>query len=304
MFRIHGRLQRTLLLLLTAAAIPCGAGCAAVCFSEAGWVCGPGADFGGQYTLHSVSRNDKPDLLLFAKLPTSESNGKALLIAHTSSDNTREAALLAVVQWGSVFAGDGYTVVAHAYDEADSAYGQNDLADTLEAIDWLNGPGGEELGVDQVYLHGTSRGGIIAYQTAYRCEPEKLAGVVADRGVSNFLLLDGNYEAYLQGLFGSTIQRAVQLTLEWIGVLPEEDPEPWKRLSAGYNIERIRVPLLVLHGDRDFVVPFEQALDFRERVLQAGRSDIEFYLVEGRGHFSLGFDPDYREIIRDFLERH
>ena len=128
--------------------------------------------------------------------------------------------------------------------------------------------------------------------------------MVADRGVSNFLLLDGSYEAYLQGLFGPTIQRAVQLTLEWIGVLPEEDPEPWKRLSAGYNIERIRVPLLVLHGDRDFLVPFEQALDFRERVLQAGRSDIEFYLVEGRGHFSLGFDPDYSEIIRDFLERH
>ena len=293
-----------LLLLLITAPVPCIPGCAGVCLSEAGWICGPGTDFGGQYTLQVVSRNDAPDLLLYAKLPTTESNGKALLIAHTSSDDTHLAAQLAVLQWGSVFAPQGYTVIAHAYDEADSAYGQYDLADTLDAIDWLNGPGAEELGVDRVYLQGTSRGGIIAYQAAYHCGPEKLAGVIADRGVSNFLLMESDYEAYLRGVFGRTIQRAVQLTLEWIGVLPEEDPEPWKRLSAGYNIERIRVPLLVLHGERDFLVPFEQALDFRERALQAGRSDIEFYLVEGRGHFSLGFDPDYREIIQDFLERH
>lgn len=293
-----------LLPCLIAWTIPFYVGCTGLCVSEVGWVCRPGASFEGQYTAHIISRNDKPDLVLYVKLPTAESNRKALLIAHASSDDTDQAARLAVLQWGSVFAGQGYTVVAHAYDEADSAYGQFDLEDTLAAIDWLDGPGAAELGVDRVYLQGTSRGGIIAYLAAYRCAPEKLAGVVADRGVSNFLLLGPDYEAYLQGRFGSTIQRAVQLTLEWIGVLPTEDPQPWMELSAAYNIDRIRVPLLVLHGDRDFLVPIDQAVDFRERVLQAGRPDIEFYLAEGRGHLSLGFGPDYREIIRDFLERH
>jgi len=106
------------------------------------------------------------------------------------------------------------------------------------------------------------------------------------------------------GGFGSAIQRAVQLTLDWVGALPAEAPEPWMELSAGYQIDRISAPMLVIHGDSDFLVPFEQAADFRARVQEAGRSDIEFYLVPGRGHFDLGFDPAYRDVVLDFMQRH
>ncbi|UCG32257.1 MAG: prolyl oligopeptidase family serine peptidase [Phycisphaerales bacterium] len=300
----HARFQRRLLLCVLAAAAPLGAGCAAACLSEVGWVCGPGGSFDRQYNLRIVSRNGKPDLFLYVKEPVGQSNRKALLVAHSSSTDTYEAALLAALQWGNVFAPLGYTIVAHAYNEAESGYGQYDLEDTLDAIDWLNGPGVDELGVDRVYLQGTSRGGIIAYQAAYRCGPDKLAAVLADRGVSNFLLMDVNADAYIAGAFGSNIQRAVELTLQWIGVTPDESPEPWMQISAAYNIEHIGVPLLVLHGDRDVMVPFEQALDFQERVRQAGRHDIEFYLVEGRGHLDLGFEPDFRAVVQDFLERH
>jgi pimeloyl-ACP methyl ester carboxylesterase len=300
----HTGFQRKLLLCVVAAAVLFGAGCAAACLSEVGWVCGPDGSLDRQYNLRIISRNGKPDLFLYVKEPVGPSNGKALLVAHSSSSDTYEAALLAALQWGSVFAPVGYTVVAHAYDEADSGYGQYDLEDTLDVIDWLSGPGAEELGVDRVYLQGTSRGGIIAYQAAYRRGPDKLAAVVADRGVSNFLLMNVNADSYIAGVFGPDIQHAVELTLQWIGVLPEEDPEPWMALSAAYNIDRIRVPMLVLHGDRDVVVPFEQALDFQERVRQAGRDDIEFHLVEGRGHLDLGFEPDFRAVVQDFLERH
>jgi dipeptidyl aminopeptidase/acylaminoacyl peptidase len=241
---------------------------------------------------------------VFAKLPSVESNRTALLVTHSSSEDTESAARYAVVQWGSIFAGLGYTVVAHAYDEVDSAYGQFDLQDTLDAIDWLNGAGADVLEVDKVFLQGTSRGGIIAYQAAYRCDPDKLAGVIADRGVSNFLLMQQRYELAAGGGLGSAIQRAAQLTLDWVGALPAEDPQPWIDLSAAYHIDQIGVPMLIIHGDRDSLVPFEQATDFQARVQQAGRSDIEFYLVPGRGHFDLGFDAGYRDAVLDFMQRH
>ena len=300
----HARYQQMLLLFVLAAALPLGAGCAPLCLSELGWVCGPDGSFDRQYNLRIVSRNGNPDLFLYVKEPMGPSNRKALLVAHSSSSDTYEAALLAALQWGNVFAPLGYTVVAHAYNEADSGYGQHDLQDTLDAIDWLDSPGADELGVDRIYLQGTSRGGIIAYQAAYRCSSHKLAAVVADRGVSNFLLMDVNADAYIAGAFGSSIQRAVELTLQWIGVMPDEAPEPWMDISAAYNIENIQVPMLVLHGDRDEVVPFEQALDFQERVRRAGRDDIEFYLAEGRGHLDLGFEPEFRVVVQEFLERH
>lgn len=277
------------------------AGCIELCFSEAGIVCGPDADFAGQYSVHTIARNAWPDLTLYVKHPTGPPTGKVLLVAHISSSDTHRAARVAALQWGSFLSDRGIAVAAHAYNETDSAYGQFDLQDTLDAIEWLHAKGGQLLGFDRVYLQGTSRGGVIAYQASFQCGPDQLAGIIADRGVSNFLLLDQRREQYLQGEFGSIIQRATELTLDWLGVLPEQDPEPWKRISAAFNIDRIRVPMLIVHGNRDRLIPVEQAIDFLQRAKQLGRTDFQFLLLQGAGHLTLGFDPAYRKAVIDFL---
>ncbi len=276
-------------------------GCLPLCLSEAGWLCGPETDFDGEYSVHAIDRKDRPPLTLYIKRPDGPNIGKALLVAHISSADSNTAARMAAVQWGSFLSDVGITVVAHAYNESDSAYGQFDLQDTLVALEWLNGDGAEDLDIDQVFLQGTSRGGVIAYQAAFRAEPDQLAGVIADRGVSNFLLLDEARDLYLSGAFGETIRRATQLTLEWIGVLPEDDPEPWKALSASYNLDRITIPMLIMHGDQDRLVPVEQAIDFMDRARQIGRDDIRLIVLEGLGHYTVGFSPDYRQAVTDFI---
>jgi dipeptidyl aminopeptidase/acylaminoacyl peptidase len=47
--------------------------------------------------------------------------------------------------------------------------------------------------------------------------------------------------------------------------------------------ERIRVPLLVLHGDADPVVPVDQSVRLAERVRAAG-GDVELHVFPGEGH--------------------
>jgi dipeptidyl aminopeptidase/acylaminoacyl peptidase len=295
---VHSLVVPALVVLL----IPFWSGCSAECQDGFGGECLPSFAPAAQYSTLSIPRNGKDNLTLYVVAPTEGANGKGILVAHPTSDDSETAAAEFAAFWALRFLGDGYTIIAHAYDEADSAYGQYDVEDTLDAIDWLSGDGTVLIPLDGLFLAGTSRGGNIAYQVAFQVAPDKLDGIIADRGVSNFLLPGFPLKAILSGLFGENIERAAWQTIEWIGALPEDDPEAWKAISAGYNIDRIQVPMLILHGSDDVLVPFAQATDFQERAAAAGRDDFRFTLIEGRGHLNLDFDPAVDEAIREFLQ--
>lgn len=65
---------------------------------------------------------------------------------------------------------------------------------------------------------------------------------------------------------------------------------------------RLRAPLLVMHGNRDSVVPFWMG----ERVFQAAAPPKEFFRIEGADHndtYVVG-GASYRRALGDFLTRH
>jgi uncharacterized protein len=67
------------------------------------------------------------------------------------------------------------------------------------------------------------------------------------------------------------------------------------------KVRDIRAPLLVVHGDRDDVVPFSQG----RQVFEAAPGPKEFYTIPGAGHndtYIVGDDP-YFAALRRFIER-
>jgi uncharacterized protein len=65
------------------------------------------------------------------------------------------------------------------------------------------------------------------------------------------------------------------------------------------RIRRIRAPLLVLHGDRDGTIPWEQG----KRVFDAAPEPKQFHTIGGAAHndtFVVG-GPHYFKILRDFV---
>lgn len=75
-------------------------------------------------------------------------------------------------------------------------------------------------------------------------------------------------------------------------------------LSAKFDnldkVGKINAPLLVLHGERDEIIPFAQG----QRVFAAGREPKAFYPIPGAGHndtFMVG-GPAYYERLRSFIE--
>jgi fermentation-respiration switch protein FrsA (DUF1100 family) len=66
------------------------------------------------------------------------------------------------------------------------------------------------------------------------------------------------------------------------------------------KIGNVRVPLLVLHGDRDEIVPF----DGGRRLFEAANEPKRFYTIEGAGHndtYLVG-GKEYFRALREFVE--
>jgi uncharacterized protein len=73
------------------------------------------------------------------------------------------------------------------------------------------------------------------------------------------------------------------------------------RYDVVEKIKKIKVPLLVLHGDRDEVVPFSQG----RKVFEEAPGPKEFYTIHGAHHndtYITGGDP-YFAALKNFIER-
>ncbi len=77
-------------------------------------------------------------------------------------------------------------------------------------------------------------------------------------------------------------------------------PFLWTRYDVEEKIRNIRVPLLVLHGDRDGIVPLAQG----KQVFAAAPEPKRFYTIPGADHndtFVTG-GAAYYEALKDFIE--
>lgn len=67
-----------------------------------------------------------------------------------------------------------------------------------------------------------------------------------------------------------------------MGRSPTTDPEEYTRDSPLYNSARVRTPLLMFHGERDFL-PYQLALNFHDQVAANG-TPVDLIQFAGEGH--------------------
>jgi pimeloyl-ACP methyl ester carboxylesterase len=87
-----------------------------------------------------------------------------------------------------------------------------------------------------------------------------------------------------------------------------EHPTPYELLEAhaaacfkfyddGCDVEQIRLPALVIHGDQDLIVPVENGRMLAERLPR-----VEYVEVPGRGHNLMLEDPKtFARLVLEFL---
>ncbi len=167
---------------------------------------------------------------------------------------------------------------------------EDSVTDLERGVAWLAGRG--EIDSTRVAIYGSSYGGymVLAALTLY---PERFAAGVDQVGIANFVTFLEQTAPYRrenrEAEYGSLVA----------------DRELLARLSPIHRVERIRAPLLVLHGANDPRVPVAEAEQI-VAALQARGQPVEFLRLDDEGH-GVAQQENRREVygaVARFLATH
>lgn len=183
----------------------------------------------------------------------------------------------------------GYQVFIFDYRGYGRSLGKEDMhgvhLDGQAALDYV----GQRADVDPagIVVFGQSLGGAIAiYSAASSGVPVR--AVVVESAFSSYRAI---FREKLADFF-------LTWPLQWPLSLAVTD-----RYSPLTALERLKdVPVLVIHGDQDRIVPVQHA----RRLYAAAGKDRELWIIEGGAHIAAftEFQADYRPRLRAYLARH
>ena len=172
--------------------------------------------------------------------------------------------------------------------------------DCRRALAWIRDHA-RDLGIDprRIVAFGHSAGAHLALMLAVReVGPNRLAGAIDFFGPTDLLAMQSQMPP--EGVIEHDAPDSPESLL--VGGPVQEHPEQARSASPIEFVDPSDPPLLVIHGDRDLLVPFGQSTEFVKTVREGGGS-VVFLEIEGGGHG--GFrNPRIPQAVRRFLEHH
>ena len=166
---------------------------------------------------------------------------------------------------------------------------QDDLTD---AVNWVTAQGIADP--ERMCIYGVSYGGYAALMSAVR-EPDLYQCTIGYAGVYS-----------LPGFFRWGDVRQSEFGRAYLDrVTPETDAER-EAQSPGYNVDKLKIPVMLVHGVKDIRVPIQQYNFLRDR-LEAAGIEPEFTVLErdeGHGFYDVEANVELYEKIFKFLDRH
>ena len=185
----------------------------------------------------------------------------------------------------------GSTGYGKTYAHLDDVRKREDsVKDLAAAVDWLKTQGGADP--RRIAVMGGSYGGYMTL-AAITLYPDLWAAAVDTVGIANFETNLRNTSGYRR-----------KLREREYGTL-ERDLDFLKSISPIYKVDRIKTPLMVIHGKNDPRVPYTEA----EQIVKALRDrnmPVEYKLFEDEGHgiAKLSNRLTLYPLVADFLDRY
>ncbi len=167
----------------------------------------------------------------------------------------------------------GYTVLVQGYRRGAVRYQLCDVADVGNAISWLQE--NVHRGRLRIGLIGHSRGGSASLRAA-----------ALDRRVESTVSLSAPIDVarYMNGLREHSPSRYAMLAKGY-GASPAEDPEYYRAISPLRYADRIKMPVLLIHGQDDMIAPKENSEWMYAALVASGNTRARLELIAGAGHF-------------------
>jgi acetyl esterase/lipase len=161
-----------------------------------------------------------------------------------------------------------------------------------------------------------------AHAAEYHLDPQRIGVWGLSAGGHLVALLDttGNIRDFDVGE-NLDQSSAVQCVVDWFGptdFLYHTDPkieqllgvpvagheDVAKRASPLYFVSKASAPILIMHGDKDPLVPLQESKDFNVALQKAG-VESSLVVLPGAGHYGPAFNkPDIIKMVGDFFDRH
>lgn len=183
----------------------------------------------------------------------------------------------------------GRIVIASQYrgcggSEGEDQFGGDDLNDVFKLID-LCEKHFSFIDMDDFCVIGASRGGVMTYPAARK--DSRIKRIIALSAVCDL------FESYEARDDMKTVLK------ETIGFTPEEKPEEYKKRSAVYWADEIKVPVLMFHAKQDKQVTYSQAESLYEKLKD--NTDCTLITYDDDSHAEV--KPEDYQTIRDWLNR-
>jgi pimeloyl-ACP methyl ester carboxylesterase len=200
----------------------------------------------------------------------------------------------------------GFRTWTLAPRECGTPWGGGDLADVLSVLDWLDAGGREQLGARRVLIVGYSNGGTLACLASVE---RRVDAVVAVSGLTSGGQLERHYAFYqaIAALYPSNVGLCqLGVTLQAYG---PPGAAGWRALDVVGRVAELRSPMLVIHGEQDFVFYTDNARALEQAYAAALGDGVvvpecRFLYVPGLGHFDVLEHPEVLPRILAFLERY
>jgi len=203
----------------------------------------------------------------------------------------------------------GYAVASINYRLSSHAVFPAQIEDCKAAIRWLRahaaeyridpqrfGVWGSSAGGHLAALVGTS-GDVKALDVGAHLDQSSRVQAVCDYYGPTDLLAFVNRPGYEKHASASSPESLL------LGGTVQEKPELAKAANPISYISPDDPPFLIVHGDKDPVVPWQQSELLFNALKSAGRG-VRFHTIEGAGH-GPGFDgPEVQPMVREFFDRH
>lgn len=244
-----------------------------------------------QQTFDIVEIESEDGLKLKARfLKNEHSIGKAVILAHGYKGNSEQMPGITKYYYEL-----GYDILkpdarGHGLSEGEYiGYGWHERKDYVQWARFLVDQKKEEA----IFLHGFSMGAATVLMASGENLPVEVKGIIADSGYTSVI---EELSHQLKFLYHLPAFPVIQVTSVITNL---RAGYTFSEASALESVKKNKLPLFIIHGDKDDLVPTEMA----QRIFDMATSKKDLWIVPGAGHteaYTIA-EEEYQERLKAFL---